>query len=42
LGLGRKFWPSFRDWRDALRIRGERIGGEEALAGASKEEGEEE
>ncbi|RLD99416.1 MAG: phosphate acyltransferase PlsX [Aquificota bacterium] len=42
LGLGRKFWPSFRDWRDAFRIRGERIEGDEALAGASKEEGEEE
>ncbi len=42
LGIGRKFWPSFRDWREAFRIRGERSEGEEALAGASKEEGEEE
>ncbi len=41
LGLGRRFWASFKDWKEAFRIKGERIEGEEALVGASKE-GEEE
>ena len=41
LGIGKKFWASFKDWKEAFRMKGERVEGEEVLAGVSRAEEEE-